>query len=345
MTRIHIGAVGAGVLATVDERGTVTTHGATLAWRVRVGDDWRRPGDEIPVRVTRPGPAPIAHAAVRAHGDDVTVRVYALGDEARSVLVDVENGTGEAIAVAFELRSGSWDDVSVLRPAGATEPDGARVYPVPHRTTFRLALGSAPIDVRHAADAGAVARGWERMLDRAMRVELPEPLQSEVDAARADLLLAPPSGATFATLEAWGFDAEALTMWSHLGFRERRAARRGPVGTLGEVRDALVREEAGGLAVFPGFRSAWLGQSLAVHDVPLRTGRASFALRWHGARPALLWDVPDGLDVRAPALDPAFGSREPHGEALLAEPPTELLAMGLARPERGAPVAPPEQFS
>jgi hypothetical protein len=47
----------------------------------------------------------------------------------------------------------------------------------------------------------------------------------------------------------------------------------------------------------------------------------SFALRWHGEHPALLWEVADGdgsLALRAPGLAPRWSTTAPAGEALLA---------------------------
>jgi hypothetical protein len=179
-----------------------------------------------------------------------------------------------------------------------------------------------------------------------MRTELPRELQHEVDAARADLLLAPPSAEGFALLEAWGFDDEAVAMWSRLGFRARRAARRMQSGrTLASVRADVVRLDGRTVDAFPGFRSEWLGHSLAVHDAPTPAGRVSFALRWHAARPALLWDVPRGLTVRASALDNSFASSGPVGETLLAEPPAPLLAMRSSLSGRGVAAEAPEQFT
>jgi hypothetical protein len=135
-------------------------------------------------------------------------------------------------------------------------------------------------------------------------------------------------------------------MWEHLPMRARRAAKRvSGTGLLGETRAALVHESARAIELVPGFRTAWLGQSIAAHAIPLRTGPCSFAVRWHGVRPALLWDVPAGSTVRAPTLDPAWSSTEPVGEALLAEPPTSLLAMGDRAAVTGASVDAPEQFS
>ncbi|MGQ0616072.1 MAG: hypothetical protein ACT4PW_03635 [Acidimicrobiia bacterium] len=95
---------------------------------------------------------------------------------------------------------------------------------------------------------------------------------------------------------------------------------------LSFVRDLLVREQAGpdaGLALCPMLPAAWLGCDLAVHDAPTRHGRLSFALRWHGARPALLWELEPGpgaggpVRLCAPGLDPSWSSTEPRGEALL----------------------------
>jgi hypothetical protein len=135
-------------------------------------------------------------------------------------------------------------------------------------------------------------------------------------------------------------------MWPQLGTRERRRARRHAVdtGVLGETRAALIADDDRVIEVLPGFRSEWLGQHLAAHDIPLRSGRCSFAVRWHGARPALLWDAPAGVRLRAPVLDPGWESRDPVGETLLAEPNAVLLAMGAARLE-GTAVDEPESFS
>ena len=73
--------------------------------------------------------------------------------------------------------------------------------------------------------------------------------------------------------------------------------------------------------------AGWLGQPVEVHHVPTRIGPVSWAVRWHGERPALLWDVvphDPGADppaVTAPGLDPAFTATGWQGEALLALPP------------------------
>jgi hypothetical protein len=76
-----------------------------------------------------------------------------------------------------------------------------------------------------------------------------------------------------------------------------------------------------GLALCPWFPPAWRGQELEVHGLPTRAGLLSYAIRWHGRRPALLWEVTGlGSDVHlsAPGLDPAWTATGRRGDALLA---------------------------
>ncbi len=94
------------------------------------------------------------------------------------------------------------------------------------------------------------------------------------------------------------------------------------------VRRLLVDETADGLALCSLVPDSWLGQPIEVRDAPTAFGRLGFAIRWHGDRPALLWelDPADGATVDAgrPAvltvagLDPTWRTTELSGEALLA---------------------------
>jgi hypothetical protein len=45
----------------------------------------------------------------------------------------------------------------------------------------------------------------------------------------------------------------------------------------------------------------------------------SYAVRWHGEKPALLWEIdgPVGTKVAASAIDRTFSSTEMRGETLL----------------------------
>lgn len=100
------------------------------------------------------------------------------------------------------------------------------------------------------------------------------------------------------------------------------------------LRGRLVREVDGGLALSPDVPEAWLGQGWEVHDAPTAHGRLSYAIRWHGERPALLWELephPGAGPVRltVPGLDPGWSSSDAKGEALLAPVPVPERA---ARP-------------
>ena len=92
---------------------------------------------------------------------------------------------------------------------------------------------------------------------------------------------------------------------------------------LNFVRTMLVREDDGGLALCSMLPADWMGQGIEVHDAPTHAGRLSFAVRWHGERPALLWDLEQRgesaspVRLTAPGLDPHWSSTAPRGEALL----------------------------
>ena len=77
------------------------------------------------------------------------------------------------------------------------------------------------------------------------------------------------------------------------------------------------------LRLCPHVPFEWFGQGWEAHDLPTASGRLSYAVRWHGDRPALLWELepwPGGRPVRisAPGLDPAWSTTEAKGDALLA---------------------------
>jgi hypothetical protein len=62
---------------------------------------------------------------------------------------------------------------------------------------------------------------------------------------------------------------------------------------------------------------SWRGQPIEVHALPTRAGPLSYAVRWHGSRPALLWTAPPGVRICAPGLDAEWWSDDPQGETLL----------------------------
>jgi len=88
---------------------------------------------------------------------------------------------------------------------------------------------------------------------------------------------------------------------------------------LDAVRELLVTERRHGVAMCPHWPEEWGRAGLDVRRVPIGGGLLSFAIRWHGDRPAVLWEL-EGPAVRltAPGLDPAWSATAPSGEALLA---------------------------
>jgi hypothetical protein len=137
-----------------------------------------------------------------------------------------------------------------------------------------------------------------------------------------------------AALEDWGFDAEAGAAWRRLGIRDRRRAATRPepsswrdaarladdAAFLVAARRLLVDDRPGtrDVTLLAEWPAAWRGLPLEVRDAPVAGGTLSFAIRWHGARPALLWDAPGGVTITVPVLDPHWTSSVPRGEALLA---------------------------
>lgn len=73
-----------------------------------------------------------------------------------------------------------------------------------------------------------------------------------------------------------------------------------------------------GVDLFPDpFPSGWLGQSVAGYRIAVAGGRVSVAVRWHGDRPALLWETDvDGL-LTCSGLDRSWSTAASAGEALL----------------------------
>lgn len=261
----------------------------------------------------------------------------------------VAGGRAEHGAFTGVRRRGMRLEVAFLHPVA--HRTGLRFALAVGRTERSVALEG--VELALLPSTNVAAAGWAAHLRRGMQVELPDPrLREAVDAARAALLLVAdaagrPRGGEVAALEDWGFDGEASASWRRLGFRDRRRAGRrtpdlepweivqarlasasptftwpdGPAPFLRAVRDLLVRETGDGsvdlLTVHP---SEWRGQTVDVRHAPTRAGRVSYSVRWHGPRPALLWDCEGPIHLGAPGLDPGWSTTEPRGEALLAAP-------------------------
>ncbi|NBU60547.1 MAG: hypothetical protein EBS27_02060 [Actinobacteria bacterium] len=93
----------------------------------------------------------------------------------------------------------------------------------------------------------------------------------------------------------------------------------------------VARRHDGVIEICPrGIDTGWLGANFECHRLVASTEHLiSFAVRWHGEKPALLWEIdgPPGARVAASAIDRAFSSTEMRGETLLAGFTAEQTAL------------------
>jgi hypothetical protein len=98
-----------------------------------------------------------------------------------------------------------------------------------------------------------------------------------------------------------------------------------PASRLVALIDSVATETEDGIELFGRFDEADAGRPLEAFDLPTRWGLFSVALRWHGSRPAILWEIdpwgdPRPFDVpvlRAPRLDASWTAHDRRGDALL----------------------------
>jgi hypothetical protein len=79
------------------------------------------------------------------------------------------------------------------------------------------------------------------------------------------------------------------------------------------------RRLARGPVLLPeGIPPAWVGSDFEAHGLVAGPSTTlSYAVRWHGANPAVLWQVDgDPVELTAPAVDPTWRTRATRGEAL-----------------------------
>lgn len=310
------------------------------AMRIPSGDAVARvwavgaPGEPIIIEIENCSPAPMVVALVLHHAPSDADR----DTDGRAVRLD--RGTELVMGRPAHTRVRAADLGALAAsleggdPSGGSGPYLALLAPVAHRTMIRAAVfldarSRADLDLVAVPDAQAAGRGWQTVASTGMRVVVTDPAQQEaIDRALVDVLLgaATADAEIFGALEDWGFDDQARRAWRQLGWNARRRARQRreptphtPAAVLRAARDSVVVERDDGtvelLAVPPT-----PGAPVEVHDAPVRGGSLSFALRWHGDRAALLWDVKASRPVRlvAPSLDPAWSTLLPSGEALLA---------------------------
>lgn len=375
-------------------RGAVTAAGniagdSPLEWWVAAEDRWHRPDDEVAtLRRRRIDGTPVIETRLRVPGGDIVQRIYAVADAGGITIVEIENESSAAVAIAFSHGNLlTTRPPSVKPPQGITLPEASVVFPLAHRSTLRVGLAhgrlsSGPLP-EQVSGPTAVARGWLRHVEQASRLVLPDTdLAERVVAQRCELILCgvddpadDPIGFLLGVHElvrtgvdaqdwvpeivdaaesvarharsdfTWDADRALLAtaaVFARVGelkgagdvqamrARLKRPAARPvtePTGVrlIAWVESLLAAPAADGACVLmpDGFPEAWLGQNFETYRLPASpTQQISYAVRWHGERPAVLWEVTgDGrLALNAGTADPSWSSVETTGEALLAAP-------------------------
>ena len=101
-----------------------------------------------------------------------------------------------------------------------------------------------------------------------------------------------------------------------------RVAPSDPIRSLAWTEQGIAAPRSGRAELLSaGLPASWLGNNFEVFAMPTgATGTVSFAVRWHGDRPAILWEQSPGddgpVELTAPALAPHWSSSEVSGEAL-----------------------------
>jgi hypothetical protein len=89
------------------------------------------------------------------------------------------------------------------------------------------------------------------------------------------------------------------------------------VRVLAWLERRLVRRSAGTVDLLPGLPRAWAGEPVDVYRLPVGAGELGFALRWHGDRPAFLWQTTAPIVLSSRRLDQSWSTDASRGEALL----------------------------
>lgn len=107
--------------------------------------------------------------------------------------------------------------------------------------------------------------------------------------------------------------------------------------SVGRFVRSIERRVADGGRLLPGgMPTSWLGSNFETHGLPTSASTTvSFAVRWHGERPAVLWEQQTNagaapVELSAPEVDPTWRTSEMSGEALWPAPTKERARPSLS---------------
>ena len=241
---------------------------------------------------------------------------------------------GRHVALTGDI---AFAEASVERVASAAHwlakrQRGSRIRP--SRAFFAVGDGPSWISEvdRRDYDARWAARAYRAassLLDMANQPDAARAIERHLDALAAEMdrrgvaACGPGDGElradAISTLRSEMLEGEPLWVWPS-AIDAHDPAR--TAAFLRNVRALVVDDRNGRVDLLPGFGGEWLGQPVAMLRVPTIAGSVSYALRWHGARPALLWEVEGdrSFTLTCSAIDAEWSTTEPRGEVLLAAP-------------------------
>ncbi len=291
--------VGAGLLLAVPHRQCV---------KVLVGVE-----GELPAQIVDPADVATGWRKVAAAGVEIDVPDTDLVSAWRRVVCDLILAAGSTAPIAA-AEAAWWLDVAGLHG----EADRARA------TVVEAALDGALADDVAGAALRALASRDLLAGDPSGLDELAGPLAdaagSTLDRATAGLVAA----ALESDLPKPAADARRLA--DSLTVTDWTVATRVADGAARVIEMIVDQPHGDGpVALLPELPETWLGQPIDVRGLATRAGSISFSVRWHGDRPAVLWERTGALSSRPgeitfPGLDPSWSSGELSGEALLAAP-------------------------
>lgn len=272
----------------------------------------------------------VCHLLLRPHGFAVAAALSRIGftqEAAAALLADpVATAGAEGPGEALLALAAHW---SLTRD----EDFADQAVPLVASLVAKLGRSGTPEELRLGAIASAGAAGLLASVGQARGAE--DVRRAGAAMAKASTAPAPPP-APVGVEPLLEVLSTASPTWTWAGPHDGHALVVGAALVVG-VRNLLVTEAASGapaLELAPHVPGSWLGQGWEVHDLPTGSGRLSYAVRWHGDRPALLWELEPWpgappVELTIPGLDPTWSSTLPSGEALLAP---------VAVPERPAEV-------
>ena len=255
--------------------------------------------------------------AVRAWRRGIAASILAAGD--------TEPEAAARAAVVLD-RVGLPDEADRARAALVGAAERSRLPPASAAVALR-ALASRRLRTGRVSGlaelAGPLAAAAGDCLDPLTLEQVAAALDAEALAAARDArrLLAKTTSQASISQPAATTDGLAAAIRSSVAFGG------GGLAGIEALLDCLIAEGVDHLLMVPAPLEAWRGASVDANSLVTRHGALSFSVRWHGARPALLWDLqPPRADALATTvrcgLDESWASAALVGEALLGTGPT-----------------------